>query len=101
MTGRVDIIWFIFKKGAKQLKIKSQYWKNKVFGKILCKCLKIVMSCDFYFNIFAIKNLSLNPPEEPREHHLGEVLQGRSKSKFNIIYIVSYLIALFFRVQVQ
>ena len=24
-------------------------------------------------------------PGEPREHHLGEVLQGRSKSKFHII----------------
>ena len=32
-------------------------------------------------------------PGEPREHHLGELLQGRSKSKFNIIpsYLVLYL----------
>ena len=32
------------------------------------------------------------PPGEPREHHQGEVLQGSSKSKFNII--LSYLIVL-------
>ena len=38
-------------------------------------------------------------PGEPREHHLGEVLQGRSKSKFNII--LSNLIVLFFWVQVS
>ena len=29
------------------------------------------------------------PAGEPREHHLGEVLQGRTKSKLNIIF--SYL----------
>jgi len=33
-------------------------------------------------------------PGEPREHHIGEVLQGRSKSKFNIPS--SYSIVLFF-----
>ena len=32
------------------------------------------------------------PPGKPREHHQGEVLQGSSKSKFNII--LSYLIVL-------
>ena len=34
---------------------------------------------------FRKKEIQLQPPEEPREHRLGEVLQGRSKSKFNII----------------
>ena len=31
------------------------------------------------------KENQLQPPGEPREHRLGEVLQGRSKSNFNII----------------
>ena len=31
---------------------------------------------------------------QPREHRLGEAIQGRSKSKFNII--LSYLIVMFF-----
>ena len=35
----------------------------------------------FYF----VKKVPIQPPGEPREHHLGEVLQGRSRSKFNII----------------
>ena len=38
-----------------------------------------------YMYKFRKKEIQLKPPEEPREHRLGEVLQGRSKSKFNII----------------
>ena len=36
-------------------------------------------------SIIRKKEIQLQPPGEPREHRLGEVLQGRSKSKFNII----------------
>ena len=43
---------------------------------------------------FRKKEIQLKPQGEPREHHLGEVLQGRSKFKFNIT--LSYLIVLFF-----
>ena len=32
MTGRVDILWRIFEKIAKQLKMKTQEQKNVVFG---------------------------------------------------------------------
>ena len=32
MTGRVDIVWHIFEKTAKKLKMKSQEQKNVVFG---------------------------------------------------------------------
>ena len=32
MTGRVDILWRIFEKIAKKLKMKSQERKNVVFG---------------------------------------------------------------------
>ena len=39
--------------------------------------------------IFTEKNL-IQSPGEPREHRLGEVLQGSSKSKFNII--LSYFV---------
>ena len=39
------------------------------------------------------------PPGEPQEHHLGEVLQGRSKSNFNVI--LSYSIVLYFLGQVS
>ena len=34
---------------------------------------------------FRLKEIQLQPPGEPREYRLGEVLQGMSKSKFNII----------------
>ena len=33
MTGRVDILWLIFEKNAKKLKMKSQEQKNVVFEK--------------------------------------------------------------------
>ena len=49
------------------------------------------------FNIIAIfqQKRKLNPPPgEPHNYHLGEVLQRRSKAKFNII--LSYMIVLFF-----
>ena len=45
------------------------------------------------------KEIQLQPPGEPREHRLGEVLNGRSKSKFNIT--LSYSIVLLFLVQVS
>ena len=32
MTGRVDILWCIFEKNSKKLKMKSQERKNVVFG---------------------------------------------------------------------
>ena len=32
------------------------------------------------------KKIQLQPPGEPREHRLGEVLKGRSKSKFDILF---------------
>ena len=44
--------------------------------------------------LFCTKEISIKQPGELQEHHIGEVLQGRSKSKFNIIS--SYLIVLFF-----
>ena len=34
---------------------------------------------------FRKKEIQIQPPGEPREHRLGEVLQGRWKSKCNII----------------
>ena len=49
-----------------------------------------------YFGIYlqvSFDKFQNQPPGEPREHHLGEVLQGRSKSKFYIT--LSYLIVLF------
>ena len=39
---------------------------------------------------FRKKEIQLQSPGEPREHRLGEVLQGRSKSKFNIILSISF-----------
>ena len=42
---------------------------------------------------FRKKEIQLQPPGEPREHRLGQVLQGRSKSKFNII--LSFIISIF------
>ena len=39
--------------------------------------LVIIFKCHF-------DTFQNQPPGEPRKHHLGEVLQGRSKSKFNI-----------------
>ena len=48
---------------------------------------------------FLNQDIQIQPPGEHRERRLGEVLQGRSKSKFNII--LSYLIVLFFLVQVS
>ena len=45
----------------------------------------------FFFNLLFLISFKWHfqfqnqPPGEPREHHLGEVLQGRLKSKFNII----------------
>ena len=44
--------------------------------------------------VFIYLFLFHTPPGEPQEHRLGEVLQGRSKSKFNIIF--SYMIVLVF-----
>ena len=44
--------------------------------------------------VFHFDKFQSLPPGEPREHHLGEVLQVRSKSKFNIT--LSYSIVLFF-----
>ena len=41
------------------------------------------------------KENQLQPPGEPREHRLGEVLQGRSKSNFNII--LSFFLQIFLR----
>ena len=44
------------------------------------------------------KQIQLQPPGEPREHCLGEVLQVRSKSKFHIIlsfFFKSYLVFIF------
>ena len=38
-----------------------------------------------FINKFRKKVIQLQPPGEPREHRIGEVLQGRSKYKFNII----------------
>ena len=35
MTGKVDILWRIFEKNSKKVKMKSQEWKNIVFGKLL------------------------------------------------------------------
>ena len=40
MTGRVDILWRIFEKIAKKLKMKSQEWKNVIFGYFICKLSK-------------------------------------------------------------
>ena len=42
-------------------------------------------SFDIYTYKFRMKEIQLQPSGEPREHRLGEVLQGWSKSKFNII----------------
>ena len=39
------------------------------------------------------KEIQLQPPGEPRDHRLGEVLQGRSKSKFYII--LSFFLKIF------
>ena len=36
---------------------------------------------------FREKEINLQPPGEPREHRLDEVIQGRSKSKFNISFL--------------
>ena len=38
-----------------------------------------------YIYKFRKNVIQLQPPGEPREHRLGKALQGRSKSKFNII----------------
>ena len=46
--------------------------------------LSVIMS------FYKIKEIQLQPPGEPREHHLGEVLQGRTKSKFNIAYYLLF-----------
>ena len=46
----------------------------------------------FKWHFHEVQNQS---PGEPWEHHLGEVLQGRSKSKFNIT--LSFLIDLVFK----
>ena len=50
--------------------------------------MSIIFKCHFDFDKFQSQ-----PPGEPREHHLGEVVQGRSKSKFNIK--LSYSIVFF------
>ena len=38
-----------------------------------------------YIYKFRKKETKIQPPGEPREHRLGEALQGTSKSKFYII----------------
>ena len=44
------------------------------------------MNLSFIFvNKFRKKEIQHQPPGEPRAHRLGEVLQGWSKSKFNVI----------------
>ena len=35
--------------------------------------------------------VQLQPPGEPREHRQGEVLRGRSKSKFNVILSLVFI----------
>ena len=51
------------------------------------------LSLVFIFKLHFDK-LQNPPPGEPREHHLGVILQERSKSKLNIT--VFYSIVLFF-----
>ena len=43
ITGRVDVLWSIFEKSAKILKIKSQDRENIVFGKLI-----FFKSCAFW-----------------------------------------------------
>ena len=45
-----------------------------------------------------VSPINIQPPGEPREHHLGKVLQERSKSKFNIILFYN---SVFWGVQVS
>ena len=56
MSGRVDILWRIFEKIAKKLKMKSQERKNVVYGKYIWKHSKIVLYWVLWlkFNFFVI-----------------------------------------------
>ena len=136
-TGRVEILWRIFKKSAKKFKwshnngktLAFDFWVTSVWiffaifsnapefpvilyfmkffvaqnsiTRFLCllfrKVKKLNISIIYksiiitflvnlplvLYTIFFLNQLQ--PPVEPWEHRLGEVLQGRSKSKFKII----------------
>ena len=45
-----------------------------------------------------LREIQLQPPGEPGEHRLGEVLQERSKSKFNIILSYSFIVFVYLRI---
>ena len=61
---------------------KSKFW-IKIFSSSLCIYLQV-----------AFDNFQNHQTGEPQEHHLGEVLQVRSKYKYDII--LSYLIVFLF-----
>ena len=114
MTGRGNIPLSIFETGREKhsfflnysrktfkiclfyTKFKSNHQENlenKISNHRIFSMILPIVFIYFYF----VKKY-IQPPAEHREHRLSEVLQGRSKSKFNII--LSYLIVLFFWVQV-
>ena len=89
------------------------FWTNTCSLSLACKFVSLCsylqsrnsekrkcgLRLDYFYFYFVKKKCKSNPPGEPREHRLGEVLQGKSKPKLNII--LSYLIVLFVRVQVS
>ena len=99
---------FIYKFYKKEVLIQPGEPREQHLGEIRPETLKLKLNIRNHSNfsvnlqivfIYFYFVKKIQPPGEPREHRLGEVLQGRSKFKFNII--LSYLLVLFFGVQVS
>ena len=59
ITGRVDVLWSIFEKNAKILKIKSQDRKN-IFGKLIFFKAVLFGSFEFKLNFSQLSQMSLS-----------------------------------------
>ena len=68
--------------------IEYRHIRHFVFYEFFCSSnfFSIVEKLNIYLFLFC--NKKIQPPVEPREHHLSEIIQGRSKSKFNITNIL-------------
>ena len=61
------------------------------------KSISIFLSANLPF-VFIYKFCQLQPPGEPREYRLGEVLQGRAKSKVKLNLPLVFISSLFIQV---
>ena len=92
----LSFMFFFVAQTSITLFFSSKGWKVKYVRHLLFNHHNFFSESSFGIYIHDLQDIQFQPPGKPWEHRLGEVLQGRPKSKFNILFFLSLNLTLVF-----